>query len=77
MIRSLLAALAGILFSLMACTSYVAEPGDLVIIASWAMLDDAEAREHRPTVVLVDDKNRIKEARNHEHLGPDLGVIAV
>ena len=34
-------------------------PGDLVIIASWVELEDAEARTYRPRVVRVDDKNRI------------------
>jgi aspartate 1-decarboxylase len=33
-------------------------PGDLVIIATFVDLDDAEARTHRPTVIRVDDKNR-------------------
>lgn len=33
-------------------------PGDLVIIVSYAVLDEREAREHRPTVVFVDDENR-------------------
>ena len=34
-------------------------PGDLVIIASWVELEDAEARLHRPRVIRVDEKNRI------------------
>lgn len=33
-------------------------PGDKVIIISYAELEDAEAREHEPTVVFVDDANR-------------------
>jgi aspartate 1-decarboxylase len=33
-------------------------PGDTVIIISYADLDDAEAREHEPTVVFVDEHNR-------------------
>jgi aspartate 1-decarboxylase len=32
--------------------------GDKVIIMSYAQFDDAETREHRPTVVLVDDRNK-------------------
>jgi aspartate 1-decarboxylase len=35
------------------------DPGDLVIIISYAMLDDAEARALQPSVVHVDDKNRV------------------
>ncbi len=34
--------------------------GDLVIIATRCTLDDAAARTHRPTVVLVDADNRPK-----------------
>lgn len=41
-------------------------PGDLVIIASWAVLTDAEARAHVPTVVLVDAHNRIRTADHRE-----------
>ena len=32
--------------------------GDRVIIMSYAQIDDAEARNLRPTVVLVDERNR-------------------
>jgi aspartate 1-decarboxylase len=32
--------------------------GDKVIIMSYAMLDDRELAEHKPTVVLVDERNR-------------------
>jgi aspartate 1-decarboxylase len=35
------------------------DPGDLVIIISYAMLSDAEARALQPAVVHVDDKNRV------------------
>jgi aspartate 1-decarboxylase len=34
-------------------------PGDLVILATFAEMDDAEARTHCPKVVRVDDSNRI------------------
>jgi len=36
-----------------------AEPGDVVIIISYCHLDDAEAKKHVPTVVKVDEHNRI------------------
>lgn len=39
----------------------LAEPGDLVIIISYAMYDAEELKNHRPTVVLVDELNRIRE----------------
>ncbi len=33
-------------------------PGDLVILISYAAMDEARARTFRPTVVFVDDRNR-------------------
>lgn len=36
-------------------------PGDLVILASYGIFDEAEARTHRPTVVHVDSANKILE----------------
>lgn len=38
-----------------------ASPGDLVIICSYAEVEDAEARAHEPRVVFVDENNRIRE----------------
>jgi len=35
-------------------------PGDLVIIASYVDLEDAEAQEWEPHLVFVDERNRIK-----------------
>lgn len=35
------------------------DPGDVVIIISYAAMDEAEARSRRPKVVHVDEKNRI------------------
>ena len=35
------------------------EPGDLCIIISYAVMDEAEAREWEPKTILVNDKNRI------------------
>jgi len=40
-------------------------PGDLVILATFGQMSDAEARVHEPKVVLVDEHNRIKD------LGPE------
>lgn len=39
--------------------AHLVEPGDLVILISYALLTDAEAREVSPRVVHVDDYNRI------------------
>jgi aspartate 1-decarboxylase len=45
-------------------------PGDVVILATFADLDEAEVRCHVPTVVLVDERSRIKEGRTVEVPGP-------
>lgn len=37
-----------------------AEVGDKVIIISYALMTDREIKRHRPNVLFVDDKNRIK-----------------
>jgi aspartate 1-decarboxylase len=34
-------------------------PGDLVILISYGLFSDAEARRHAPRVVFVDERNRI------------------
>ncbi len=34
-------------------------PGDTVILMSYAEMDDEEARSHEPTVVFVDEENRV------------------
>ena len=39
----------------------LAQAGDLVIIASFAWLDEAEAAKSSPRLVFVDEKNRIVE----------------
>ncbi|MGO4183489.1 aspartate 1-decarboxylase [Paenibacillus sp. MCAF9] len=35
------------------------QPGDLVIIISYAMMEDHEARVYKPDVVIMDENNRI------------------
>jgi aspartate 1-decarboxylase len=44
--------------------AHLVHPGDLVIIISYAMLDDAEARRLQPRVVHVDEQNRIVKLGN-------------
>ena len=44
--------------------AHLVHPGDLVIIMSYAVLDDAEARALKPTVVHVDGKNRVVKIGN-------------
>ena len=50
--------------------AHLAHPGDLVIVATFTQMEDSGARDHRPVVVLVDEKNRIRSARGLEIAGP-------
>ena len=34
------------------------EPGDTILIISYALIEEAETRAHRPRIVLVDERNR-------------------
>jgi aspartate 1-decarboxylase len=43
--------------------AHLVDPGDLVIIANFVSLDDAEARSWQPNVVFVDTENRLVEKR--------------
>lgn len=45
------------------------QPGDVVIIMSYAMMTEEEARAHTPVVVMVDEKNRLRETRGAERHG--------
>ena len=40
--------------------------GDLVIICAYCGLNEKEARAHKPTLVFVDKKNKIKIIKNSE-----------
>ena len=44
--------------------AHLVHPGDLVIIMSYAVLDDAEARTLKPRVVHVDEQNRVVKIGN-------------
>lgn len=39
--------------------AHLMHPGDLVILMSYAVMEDSEAHYHRPTVVHVDENNKI------------------
>ncbi len=43
--------------------AHLNQPGDVVILATFAEVEEAEVRSHVPTVVLVDARNRIQEKR--------------
>jgi aspartate 1-decarboxylase len=45
------------------------QPGDMVIIISYCLLSREEAQSFKPTVVMVDGKNRISEVRRMENYG--------
>lgn len=47
-------------------------PGDLVIVISYAMMTVDEARAHEPTVVFVDEVNRITAIEAERH-----GAVAI
>ncbi|HEV2852361.1 MAG TPA: aspartate 1-decarboxylase [Thermoanaerobaculia bacterium] len=47
--------------------AHKAGTGDVVILASYADYEDADCRFHQPSLVFVDDKNRIV-AQTHERL---------
>ena len=43
--------------------AHLVTPGDIIIIASFVQLPESDCVTHTPTVVFVDDCNRIKELR--------------
>ena len=50
--------------------AHLNRPGDLVILATFAELEESEARSFKPTVVLVDENNRIVAKDAVEVAGP-------
>ena len=50
--------------------AHLAEPGDKVILATFAEVEPAEARNWEPTVVLCDEENRIIPGVHTELAGP-------
>jgi len=46
--------------------AHLVEQGDKLIVCAYAVVDEAEARGHRPTVVLVGERNRIREVKTEE-----------
>ena len=39
--------------------AHLVQPGDLVIIATFTTMDGDAARNHRPKIILVDERNRM------------------
>ena len=45
------------------------QPGDVVIIMAYAFFTEEEARGYQPLVVMVDEKNKVREVRRVEYHG--------
>jgi aspartate 1-decarboxylase len=46
--------------------AHLIKPGDKVILATYAAMEEEEARKHQPIVILVDENNRIRETYYEE-----------
>ena len=57
--------------------AHLNQPGDLVILATYADMEADEARRHVPTVIRVDGKNRAIDDRAAELPGPVLDSIGL
>jgi aspartate 1-decarboxylase len=42
-------------------TARKGQPGDKIIIFAYCFLDESEARDHKPKIIKLDDKNRVKK----------------
>lgn len=47
--------------SINGAAAHLAKKGDMVIIASYAQLEEAEAKDHAPVLVYVDGRNAVKK----------------
>ena len=56
--------------------AHLNRPGDMVILATFAELEESEARSHVPQVVLVDAKNKMVAKDVAEIAGPARRVVA-
>ena len=45
------------------------QPGDIVIIISYAVMENKEALDFKPSIVFVDEKNRIEDVQAGENEG--------
>ncbi len=51
----------------MGAAARLASPGDRLIVAAFAVLDEAELPGFKPRVVLVDEKNRVVAIKSASH----------
>jgi aspartate 1-decarboxylase len=56
--------------------AHLNKPGDKVILATFAELEESEARAHQPKVVLVDGRNKVVAHGVAEVAGPARRVLA-
>jgi len=49
--------------------AHLVEPGDRLILATYVTLQDRDVPQHRPRIVLVDERNRIKQVKHDERAG--------
>jgi aspartate 1-decarboxylase len=47
-------------FGVNGAAARLVQPGDRIIVIAYAQMDESEARQHAPRVVLFDDENNIK-----------------
>ena len=57
--------------------AHLNQPGDLVILATFADMAPEEARQHKPTVVRVDRQNRPLGDAGEEEPGPVLDSLGL
>lgn len=50
--------------------AHLVDAGDIVIILTYSDMDEIEARNHRPSLVYVDEKNRIVRIGSHIQPAP-------
>jgi aspartate 1-decarboxylase len=43
--------------------AHLVKPGDIIIIAAFGFYSEGQVAQHKPTVVFVDERNRIREQR--------------
>ena len=41
--------------------AHLAKPGDVVIVIAYALMDEVEARTHKPVVLIMDEENNVVE----------------
>jgi aspartate 1-decarboxylase len=52
------------LFSVNGAAARLACPGDLIIVCAYAVLDQKEAENHKPTLIYFNEKNQVQRSAN-------------